>query len=662
MSPRFTRTALAVSLSFAFQASFAAPAATTLDDVLVTATRFASAQQPLAIAAQVITAEEIRDSSATTVAEVLNKVGGVHTRTSLVGTADSPIDLRGFGATGDQNTLILVNGQRISENELIAARLSAIPLDAIERVEILRGSGAVLYGSGATGGTINIITRSPVAAALSGNAMAQFGSHGARDFRVGMQTGGELWGLRLNAQHGKTDHYRDNNRSEQNAMNGELHLGTRQDFVAFEFNSDTQKARTPGPRTEAQLASDRRGTGTPNDYLNSKKQMYVLRAEKNLGAVVLAMDAGYRDKQVDMYSDTAWGDSLMKTDTRVTTVSPRVLWQSKLASIDNQLTFGFDWSKWSYHNDTAATGFLTPMNESGKQRNRAVYVHDEMSFASGTRLSLGARRENVRQNQHELLIPKPETTVNNHLTAHEIALQQALGGGYSIHVRSGRSFRIANIDENRCWFAPCPAPLLPQTSHDRELGMAWQGKTASLRASLFQMNVSNELHYNNLTFSNMNLSPTRHRGLELEGSLALSETLDLAAHYRRTQARFREGLYGFPAVDVSGNEVPLVPKNRLGFNLGWQASTHTRASFNVQYVGSQRYDNDQANLFRQMPSYTVADVKVSHQLGAWRLAAGINNLFDEKYYSYGIVDGTYTSFNAYPEDRRNAYVSAEYRF
>lgn len=661
MSNHTVRTALTVAIPFVLQPAFAAgQPATPMADVLVTATRFASAQQPLAIAAQVITAEDIRDSSATTLVEVLSKVGGVHSRSSLTGAADAPIDLRGFGATGDQNTLILVNGQRISENELIAARISAIPMDAIERIEILRGSGAVLYGSGATGGTINIITRSPVAAALSGNVFAQLGSHGARDLRVGMQTGGELWGLRLNAQHGKTDHYRDNNQSEQNAMNGELRLGTRQDFVAFEFNSDNQKARTPGPRTEAQLASDRRGTSTPDDYLNSRKQMYVLRAEKNLGAVVLAMDAGYRDKQADMYSDTAWGDSLMKTDTRVTTISPRLLWTAKLAKIANQLTFGVDWSKWSYHNDTAATGWLTSLNEFGKQRNHAVYVHDEMSFASGTRLSLGARRENVRQNQHELLIPKAEESVQQHLTAHEIALQQALGGGYSIHARSGRSFRIANIDENRCWFAPCPTPLLPQTSHDHELGMAWQGKTASLRASLFQMNVSNELHYNNLTFSNMNLSPTRHRGLELEGSLALSETLDLAAHYRRTQARFRTGIYG--GVDVSGNDVPLVPRHRLGFNLGWQAASDTRASFNVQYVGSQRYDNDQANLFRQMPSYTVADVKVSHQLGAWRLAAGINNLFDEKYYSYGIVDGAYTSFNAYPEDGRNIYVSAEYRF
>ena len=172
--------------------------------------------------------------------------------------------------------------------------------------------------------------------------------------------------------------------------------------------------------------------------------------------------------------------------------------------------------------------------------------------------------------------------------------------------------------------------------------------------------------------SNMNLTPTRHRGLELEGKVAIGSTLDLAARYTRTQARFREGTYtgfdidtfAFFSADIAGKDVPLVPKDRIGLNLGWQATIATRLTANVSYVGSQRYDNDQANLFREMPSYTVAHIKLNHDFGAWRLAAGINNLLDKAYYSYGVTNISLTPsrFNAYPEDRRNAYVSAEYRF
>ena len=631
-----------------------------LDTIVVTASRFESAQQENPIAAQIITADEIRNSSATNVSEVLNKLGGVHSRINFVGTPDSPLDLRGFGMTGEQNTLDLVDGQRISENELATARLSAIPLDSIERIEILRGAGAVLYGSGASGGTINIITRTAINAPLSGNVSTRVGSHDLRDIRGGFRAGGEMWGLRLNAQRFRTDNYRDNNRAELETASGELRFGDRDGFVALGFNVDDQKSRLPGARTEALLHSDRRGATTPDDYLNSKSQRFSLRGEKRLGELTLALDIGRRDKRADMYNKSTWGSTLARTDVGVTTVSPRLLWQTGFDQLVNSLTFGADWSHWSYDNDTAATGFMSALDESGKQKNRAFYLRNDVHLtATGTRISFGGRKEKVRQTQHERLVPR-DAAEKHALSAYELALQQELGAGFSAYGRLGRSFRVANIDENRCWTAPCPTLLKPQRSHDREIGARWQGGKASLGVSLFEMDIDDEIHYNHLSFSNINLSPTRHRGLELEGRLLIGDTLDIAARYTRTQARFRQGVYG--GVDVSGNDVPLVPKDRVSLNLGWQVFAATRIGLNLSYTGHQRYDNDQANRFRQMPAYTVADIKIAHDIGDWRLALGVNNLFDRKFYSYGIVNGTYTSFNAYPEDRRNAYVSAEYRF
>lgn len=659
MSVRCSRTALAAALAVVFQPVLA-DTARELPPIVVTATRFLSDPAAHPIAAQVITAEEIRDSSAITVSEVLSKLAGVHTRISFTGVPDMPIDLRGFGMTGDSNTLVLINGLRISENENATARLSAIPVDSIERIEILRGSGAVLYGGGATGGTVNIITRSPVVSGLSGNVSALAGGHGLRGLRAGLRHGDGKRGLSLYAQRHENDNYRNNSRAELDAISGELRFGGGEDFIALVVNADDQKSRLPGARTEAQLSSDPRGTSTPNDFLHSDSRKFVLRGERRLGDLTLALDLSQRNKQADMYSETAWGTSRMKTDVDVTSVAPRVLWKSRLAGIDNRLTLGVDWSKWSYGNDTLGTGWLSSLDETGKQNDRALYLRDELHFPSGTRLSLGARRERVEQTHGERLVPRPETTVERYLSAYELAAQQPLGAGFSAYGRVGKSYRIANIDENRCWFAPCPALLKPQRSDDRELGAEWRGQHASARAGLFDLDIEDEIHYNALTFSNSNLSPTRRRGLELEGQLVIGDTIDVAARYTRTQARFRSGVYG--GVDVSGNDVPLVPKNRFGLNVGWQVAATTRLGLNLVHVGAQRYDNDQANLFRKMPSYTVADVKLSHETGAWRLAAGINNLFDEKYYSYGIVNGAYTSFNAYPDDRRHAYVSAEYRF
>ena len=671
MSRRFCAAACAAAVFSTFP-SHAQQVASAADDgaIIVTASRFRSSAIDHPIAVQIITADEIRDSSATTVSEVLNKVGGVHTRINFTGIPDSPLDLRGFGFTGDQNTLVLLNGQRISENEGAPARLSAIPIDSIERIEILRGAGAVLYGGGATGGTINIITRSPVADGLSGNVSALAGSHDLRDLRAGLQTGDGRWGLSLNAQHYENDNYRDNNRAELDTMSGELRFGGREDFVAFNFIADDQKSRLPGTRTEAQLSSDPRGATTPNDFMNSRSELFSLRGEKRFGEVTLGLDLGQRNKTFNSFGTGTYDffgiqtyTSQMDTDMDVTTVSPRMLWKAKLAGMDNRLTVGADWSDWTYTNRSNGTDTLfgnSTFRTVGNQNNRAIYFRDELAVTSGTRLSLGARRENVEQDQEENLTPLPKESVEHHLSAYELALQQDLGARFSAYGRFGRSFRVATIDENRCLLAPCGPLLKPQRSHDRELGVQWSGKGASFRAGLYEMDVDDEIHFNALTFSNMNLSPTRHRGLELEGKLPLGESVDVAARYTWTEATFREGIYG--GVDVTGNDVPLVPRDRIGLNLGWQAAAATRLTFNVNYVGSQRYDNDQANRFRSMPSYTIADIKVSHAMGAWRLAAGVNNLFDEDYYSYGVVNGAFTTFNAYPEDRRNAYVSAEYRF
>jgi len=627
--------------------------------VMVTANRFKSSALEQPIAVQVITAEEIRDSSATTVAEVLNKLGGVHIRINFVGVPDAPLDLRGFGMTGNENTLVLVNGQRISEYEQAPARLSAIPINAIERIEILRGAGAVLYGSGSTGGTINIITRSPVGAQAGGAVSAMVGGHRLRDLRGSAEGGSGGFGASVSAQRYTTDNYRRNNRAEQDAVSGEFRIGGRDEYIALDLGGDAQKARLPGARSEAQLASAPQDASTPNDYMNTRSQIVTLRGEKRLGELTLALDLGHREKTVRFYNDFGGGfDSRQDTEVKVNSIGPRLLWTGDLGAMKNRLAVGFDWNEWTYANQTLS-GFGN-RDEAGRQRNRAVYFRDELSLASGTRISLGARREHVAQSQLERLTPIPETTLGTNLSASEVALQQDLGRGLSAYGRIGSSFRVGNIDDNRCFFPPCNPMLKPQRSRDREIGLQWRGRGSSFRASLFDIRLDDEIHYNAITFTNMNLSPTRRSGLELEGKLALDSAFDLSGRYALTNARFRSGQYG--GIDVAGHEVPLVPKERFGLNLGWQIAAATRLTANINHVGKQRYDNDQENCFRAMPAYTVADLKLSHEIGFWRLAAGVNNLFDKAYYSYGIVNGTFTSFNAYPEDRRNAYVSAEFRW
>ena len=91
-----------------------------------------------------------------------------HLYGSPIGSGDT-VDLRGFGPYAQSNTLILVNGRRYQDFDLQGFDFASIPLNSIERIEITRGnSGTVLYGDGAVGGVINIVTKTQNTPGVSG--------------------------------------------------------------------------------------------------------------------------------------------------------------------------------------------------------------------------------------------------------------------------------------------------------------------------------------------------------------------------------------------------------------------------------------------------------------------------------------------------------------
>ncbi|MCG6875667.1 MAG: TonB-dependent receptor plug domain-containing protein, partial [Betaproteobacteria bacterium] len=117
MHPRPLRACRATALVSAFivgTSAFAQYGPPQLDTVIVTATRFPEDRLDAPVGMTVITAEEIAKSTARTLPELLSQQGNIVTR-NTTGSPDQQVDLRGFGVTGDQNTLILLDGRRLDE-------------------------------------------------------------------------------------------------------------------------------------------------------------------------------------------------------------------------------------------------------------------------------------------------------------------------------------------------------------------------------------------------------------------------------------------------------------------------------------------------------------------------------------------------------------------
>jgi iron complex outermembrane receptor protein len=85
----------------------------------------------------------------------------------------------------------------------------------------------------------------------------------------------------------------------------------------------------------------------------------------------------------------------------------------------------------------------------------------------------------------------------------------------------------------------------------------------------------------------------------------------------------------------------------------------------VQYVGTQRFDNDQTNQAALMPAYTVVNLSSGYDIDSWRFELIVRNLFNKDYFTYAIVSSSTPAsgnYNALPAAERSFFLSARYRF
>ena len=652
----------AVVVAFSAAAGAAAagePPVTVGAPVIVTATRFEDPYLDRPVNVSIITAENIRNSTARTVPDLLRQLPGIRARDSS-GSPNVQVDMRGFGIAGDQNTLVLLDGVRISENEQTSVNWAGIPLSAIERIEVMRGSGAVLYGGGATGGTINIITKAAAAGERSASIYGGAATYGTQEARIGAAVGGRDVSLNFNGSYFHTDNYRENNRWRQkNALADARWKGDR-GSVSIKFGADDQDLRLPGALNEAQIAADRRQAATPNDFTNRTGGFVAASGEWATGTVNLAADLGYREKDIK----ASIIGSPIDSDTSVWSFSPRMKLSHRLGGWRNQLVAGLDFDDWSFENRTSVPLFpsgTAPRHPDAFQRNQAVYLQNSTAIGESWNLSVGGRLHRVEYGVADLANPAEAEERTRSLTAYEVGVRYRVNPALSSYAKVGTSFRVPNVNDVYNLFTGVVSLLEPQTSHEQEIGIDIRSGPGTYRVALYHITSDNELYFDPATFTNRNLSPTQRQGVEAEGRWRVGASVDFFLNYTYAQSEFRSGDFG--GVPIAGNEVPLVPRHAANAGAGWTFAPRARGDIVARYVGEQVFDGDETNTFgRKMPSYTVVDFKLTYESAGWLLGAGVKNLFDEKYFNYGVFDSFTPTFFAYPQPERSYFATAQYSF
>ncbi len=650
---RHRAAALAIAALFHHSSQAAADEAA----VIVSATRFAEADSRVPANISVITREDIRNTPALDLPGVLRNAAGVDVR-ALYGSlgVDASVDLRGFGDTATSNTLILIDGQRLNPIDMGSINWSAIPLESIQRIEIIRGAGSILYGDRASGGVINIITDKSGRPRAAVTATA--GSFGHRGLDAHAAAGNDKGYFNLFAHHAETNGWRRNSQQDQQALSGRagFYLGAGEVFVDWAAYQDS--SGLPGYLTRAAWRADPRASASPDDW--QKRDGYRLRPGVKLPLTdALTLEAEASSERQDHHADYVSFGSRSDRRKDMLSFTPRLRWRHGFGGLASETVFGLD----HYDGDVDAR-YTTAPRQSAEQTSTAAYFQNTTSLTEAWAVTLGGRSQRMAQSAHQdayapWFSPAMDGSATRRRNAWDLGASYN-GGHWRAYGKIGTTFRFANTDElfgfNPLTGNPAFAgDLRPQHGRIGEIGGSASLGPVQARAALYRMRLKDEIGYDDAVGTNVNFDPTRRQGLEAELDWRIAERLKARLAYAYTDAEFRSGPY-------EGKRMPLVPRDKLTLQLTWDAGRAGSYSAAVNRVGSRRYGGDFSNVRGTLAGYTTLDLQAAWNLKPWTVTARLLNALDKRYapyagYSPWIVDHYY-----YPADGRSVHLSARYDF
>ncbi|CAK8714978.1 MAG: TonB-dependent siderophore receptor [Candidatus Electronema aureum] len=640
----------------------------TMNEIVVTATKTEREVKEIPTNVAVLTEKDIEQIQPTDTMDLLRHVPGLVLNGMGSSKASHYAGVRGMQPSS-RGMLLLMDGIEMNDPSNYLS-VSTIPLDAIERIEVIKTPASVLYGPAAVGGVINIITKKP-SKPLEARVAAGYGSFERKEVSAniaGLRESGLTYGL--NYQMLDSDGYRDNSWRTQHAFTPRLgYLGEQVDFDLVANVVDAEYA-FPGGLPLSTWEQDPTKSLQPDREGDSVKSTVGATMNWSLNeSNILKLKTSYRDNdwETEDYGMFFKGDNY-----KVWTGEAAYQHLAVINGMRNSLLLGTEYRDLNnepsmYMDDQHGSMLLSQAKI--QEQITGFFVQDELSPTDKLLLNLGVRYDQIDtdftnklmslasfDSSHDKWSPRFGLT-------YTVAPELAFFGNYSQGIRSVNLARSAfQLKSN----------IVPETEESIEVGLRGVlGGVMEYTVAGFQVNTEDKIIQKE-RYLYENAGEAESKGIEASLTRSLPCGFYASADYTYINAEFTEfstsSTTPDAAISYNGKRVPLVPENIFGLTVGRKDPLYGHLSASLRYVDEKFIDN--ANTL-SLGDYTVVDVKYTVGLQAlfptaqgWDFTLAVNNLFDETYAEYGEANGgSYVPEPvAFPADGVSVFGGISYSF
>ena len=589
---------------------------------------------------EVYTQDDIKNSNATNIYDFLSQNTSLSLAPSSGNRFSKKISARGYGLTiGSHNLVVTLNGRRLNNIDTSGPEIAGVNINDIERVEITKGSGSVIYGDSAMAGAIHFYTKKNIQTKISTTS----GNYGVSQTSASVGINDEKIDLNISLDNSKHDGFhkaatggvKDKGKQTKSSIGGTYTTdgGTEISLDLYRTNSDI---RYPNYLSDAQFEADPTGSGSGSRYTyrDAESSTTNFKVKRNWGEnFEFTTNRSAIDKESrNFYSYSGATVDIYKYDYKSNDYL--LTYTNGDIKIDSGVNI-FDGKR------TVESTSVSSRNTTSKE-NLGVFSQLQY-FRNDSVFTVGARSEKVDYKYS----PESGTALSGEydLNAFDIGINTSLSPNTTIFTNYNHAFQAPLIDRffiSATW--PATGQVFngfvrPSKSRTFNIGLNHLTDNSKTKLTLYRSNIKDEMFLCKsnaasdcgLYGDNLNLDKSHKQGLELQNKYVFSPKWSTSLNYAYTIAKIDSDDKGAGA--LNGKTNPMTSKHNISASVIYSLSNKTNMTLTQKYRSEAFAEEDYANIFtKKQPEYNSTNFNFSYNPNDdLSFSFDVENLFENSY-------------------------------